>query len=496
MYLTHKHILFFIPLVLGFYAAGAQNLVANPSFEDVNICTEFAAPCSPAAWESVAPESSKLDYMFHQYPSAAGNNLLRLVYYSRNGLHNYAQTQLLCPLEKGRTYRVTIVGWRDSGLAPDIELRFDTAWMFRESGGILSELRPTVQLGAPSVVKTSNKVFILQKEFTAADHYGYLILGTLLQKDGLPANVHNYIDSIAVAPVAGDNGLCASAAKTKDSLYNQHRRHSIPARFFREQESLRQQRREQNLKCVTLQVKDHTVFTAAGRAKDPVAASRLDSIIRAYDPALGMKVRIAGHAFREGSFNYNKVVAETSAKKIMEVLIYMKGLSYDDITVDSRGNTQPRYDTTTTEGRERNNFSELEFCMPGPAEDAIIPETAAPQQPDTLVVPDILFRTGSSELNEHFFSELDSLLKKIPAGQPVQLQIIGHTDNRGEDEYNQELSHRRALTVAGYLKLKGWGNYIRHVSGQGEKRPLASNDTGEGRQRNRRVEIIVYRSAE
>lgn len=496
MYLTYKYILFLIPLVLGFYVVRAQNLLANPSFEDVNICTEFTAPCTPAAWESVAPESSKLDYMFHQYPSAAGNNLIRLVYYAQNGLHNYAQTQLLCPLEKGRSYRVTMVGWRDGDLPPEVDLRFDTAWMFRESGGILSSLQPSVQLGPSDVVKTSGKVFTLQKEFTAADHYGYLVVGTLVRKDRMPAKEYNYIDSIAVAPVSGDNTLCAAAAKTKDSLYNQHRRHSIPARFFREQENLRRQRRERNLQCITLQVKDHTVFTAAGRAEDPVTAARLDSIIRAYDPELGMKVRITGHAFREGSFNYNKVIAETGAKKIMEVLIYMKGFSYDDITVDSKGNTQPRYDTTTAEGREQNNFSELEFCIPRPAAETVIPETAPSRQPDTLVVPDILFRTGSSELNEHFHAELDSLLKKIPTAEPVQLQIIGHTDNRGEEEYNQQLSHRRALTVAGYLKLKGWGNYIRHVSGEGEKRPLADNDTGAGRQRNRRVEIIIYRSAE
>ncbi|WP_198673880.1 OmpA family protein [Chitinophaga alhagiae] len=471
----------------------AQNLVANPSFEDVNICTEFNAPCAPAAWESVSPESAKLDYMFHQYSGGAGNNLVRLVHRSQDALRNYAQTRLLCPLEKGRSYRVTLVGWQDGDAPPAIELRFDTTWTFRETGGQLTDLQPGLQLDSASVAATGNKkrVFTLQKEFIAGDHYTHLVLGTFRKRPWSAAKICNYIDSIAITPVSG-GPLCVTAAGQKDSLYNQHRRHSIPSRFYQHHEARRRHLLEGPLKCITVRVKDHTIFTAAGRAQNPEAAARIDSAVRIYEPATGMKVRITGHSFREGSFNYNKIVGEVNAKKVMDVLIYMKGFSFEDITVDSRGNTQPAYDTATAEGRERNNFVELEFCMPRSPEEATVAAAPPVQRPDTLVVPDVLFLFNSDVLNTKLHRELDKLLKKIPVGQPVQLQVIGHTDNRGEEDYNLELSKRRALAVAAYLKLQGWGNYIRHVAGEGEKRPAASNETMEGRQLNRRVEIIVY----
>jgi outer membrane protein OmpA-like peptidoglycan-associated protein len=481
--------------VLGFCTLQAQNLVPNPSFEDVNICTEFNAPCAPAAWLSVAPDGAKLDYMFHQYPGGAGNNLVRLTHLSQDGLRNYAQTKLLCPLEKGRRYRVTLVGWQDGETPPETGLRFDTTWLFREAGSRLANLKPTLQLGPADVVKQTGgkKVFTLQREFVAEKQYACLVIGTFTDQRPSPHKTCNYIDSIAITPVSDAAALCASAQKTRDSLYAGHRRHSIPTWYYHASESRRRQLEGRNLQCITIPVKDHTIFSAAGRAREPEAAARLDSIVKAYNPATGMQVRLTGHSFREGSFNYNKVLAESNAKKIMELLIYMKGFSYEDITVDSKGNTQPRYDTATAEGRERNNFVDMEFCMPRPPG---APPEVAVHRPDTLLIPDVLFRTNSSELNKHLFAELDSLVQLIPASGPVQLQLVGHTDNRGEEEYNQALSHRRALAVAEYLETKGWGNYIRHVSGEGEKRPLAGNDTEVGRQRNRRVEIIIYRGSE
>ncbi len=496
MNLTYRHILFCIPAWLGLSSAAAQNLVANASFEDVNICTEYKAPCTPAAWESVAPEASKLDYMYHHYPQGAGNNLIRLIHMSQNLLRNYAQTRFLCPLEKGRRYRVTIVGWKDGDAPPELDLRFDTTWLFRESPAVLSDLEPSLHLGPGNLVKSmgGKKVFTLQREFVAEGHYGYLAFGTMRNTTAAPHVVYNYIDSIAVEPVNGDGRLCPAAQHTKDSLYSQHNRHSIPRRAFEEQQQQRRRLEARYLKCVTLEVKDHRIFTAAGRLEHPATAARLDSIVRAYEPGIGMKVRVTGHAYREGTFDYNKVVAETNAKKIMETLIYMKGFSFEDFTVESKGNTQPRYDTSTAEGREQNNFVELEFCMPLPAVETV--SQHAPPAPDTLMVPDVLFRTNSSELNTALLKELDALLAQIPAGGGVQLQLVGHTDDRGEADYNTGLSKRRALAVADYLKQQGKGANIRHVSGEGENRPVASNGTAEGRQRNRRVEIIIYRSAE
>jgi len=71
--------------------------------------------------------------------------------------------------------------------------------------------------------------------------------------------------------------------------------------------------------------------------------------------------------------------------------------------------------------------------------------------------------------------------------------VVGHTDSTGTDAYNQDLSERRAKSVADYLTTKLVGLDIASV-GRGETKPVASNDTALGRAKNRRVEVVVIGS--
>jgi outer membrane protein OmpA-like peptidoglycan-associated protein len=71
------------------------------------------------------------------------------------------------------------------------------------------------------------------------------------------------------------------------------------------------------------------------------------------------------------------------------------------------------------------------------------------------------------------------------------VEIAGHTDSVGTDQYNQALSERRANSVAGYLGSHGVMQQRMIVVGAGETRPVASNDTDAGRAQNRRVEITL-----
>ena len=75
----------------------------------------------------------------------------------------------------------------------------------------------------------------------------------------------------------------------------------------------------------------------------------------------------------------------------------------------------------------------------------------------------------------------------------VDVAVDGHTDARGTDEYNQRLSERRAQAVADYLARLGVAASRLRPEGFGESRPVADNDTEEGRAQNRRVELNVIR---
>jgi len=103
----------------------------------------------------------------------------------------------------------------------------------------------------------------------------------------------------------------------------------------------------------------------------------------------------------------------------------------------------------------------------------------------------ITFGTGSADLNANFFSVLDSVALVLKEYDKTIIDVSGHTDSVGSDQTNQALSERRAATVGTYLKGKGVSDQRVATTGFGKAHPVASNDTPDGRQQNRRVELIL-----
>jgi outer membrane protein OmpA-like peptidoglycan-associated protein len=90
------------------------------------------------------------------------------------------------------------------------------------------------------------------------------------------------------------------------------------------------------------------------------------------------------------------------------------------------------------------------------------------------------------------FPILDEVVRLLNSNPEIKLvSIEGHTDNQGTDEYNERLAQNRARAVKDYLVNKGIVNERLTTAGFGSRKPLASNDTPEGRQRNRRVEFHI-----
>ena len=88
-------------------------------------------------------------------------------------------------------------------------------------------------------------------------------------------------------------------------------------------------------------------------------------------------------------------------------------------------------------------------------------------------------------------AKLDDLIAKVKGINLEVIIAVGHTDSVGSDAYNQKLSVRRAEAVKAYLVSKGIEKNRIYTEGKGEKQPVASNKTKEGRAKNRRVEIEV-----
>jgi outer membrane protein OmpA-like peptidoglycan-associated protein len=106
-------------------------------------------------------------------------------------------------------------------------------------------------------------------------------------------------------------------------------------------------------------------------------------------------------------------------------------------------------------------------------------------------VSDVLFDFNRAELKPGARERLARVAGILSAHPGLQIEIEGHADAIGTDDYNQRLSERRASSVSAYLNEQGIGKAIVATKGFGESRPVATNGTAEGRQQNRRVEIVV-----
>jgi outer membrane protein OmpA-like peptidoglycan-associated protein len=107
-----------------------------------------------------------------------------------------------------------------------------------------------------------------------------------------------------------------------------------------------------------------------------------------------------------------------------------------------------------------------------------------------VTLSDVLFDTGAATLKPGANLQLDRLAGYLKEHPQTKVIVEGNTDNRGSAAYNEQLSQRRADSVAKALELRGVSPDAVKTVGRGEDYPVASNDTPAGRQQNRRVDIV------
>ena len=123
-----------------------------------------------------------------------------------------------------------------------------------------------------------------------------------------------------------------------------------------------------------------------------------------------------------------------------------------------------------------------------------IPNTTVTREEDKLVVTmsdSILFDVNSAALKPQSMITLDQMADVMVKYPDSDILVKGHTDSTGSEKYNQELSERRSKSVKNYLISNGVSDSRITAIGFGETIPITSNDTDEGRETNRRVEIEI-----
>lgn len=104
---------------------------------------------------------------------------------------------------------------------------------------------------------------------------------------------------------------------------------------------------------------------------------------------------------------------------------------------------------------------------------------------------DITFDVNQSEIKPGFYETLNSVAIVLDEFDKTNVSVYGHADSTGPEDYNMQLSQRRALSVSNYLAAQGVSAGRLQAIGFGESRPIADNSTDAGRSANRRVEIVI-----
>ncbi|MBB5517343.1 OmpA family protein [Amphiplicatus metriothermophilus] len=116
------------------------------------------------------------------------------------------------------------------------------------------------------------------------------------------------------------------------------------------------------------------------------------------------------------------------------------------------------------------------------------------RQGDNIILnmpSDITFDVNQSDIQPGFYETLNSVAIVLKEFDKTTVSVYGHADSTGSEEYNLQLSQRRALSVANYLAAQGVAPARLNAVGYGESRPIADNATPQGRALNRRVEIVI-----
>lgn len=103
----------------------------------------------------------------------------------------------------------------------------------------------------------------------------------------------------------------------------------------------------------------------------------------------------------------------------------------------------------------------------------------------------ITFDTDQADVKPQFYDTLNSVALVFQEFDQTLIDVVGHTDADGSDDYNYDLSRRRAASVARYLSAQRLDPNRFSVEGRGEQEPIASNNTASGKAQNRRVEITI-----
>lgn len=239
-------------------------------------------------------------------------------------------------------------------------------------------------------------------------------------------------------------------------------------------------------------------FTAAGLADEKVQAVTLaPRLSLPLTEAIALYGKVGGAYVDYGSKSDYSYLGAAGLEFNTNHNVTMR-LEYQNITDINNDIVRASAETATLGiaykfgGSEAPAAVEQRPAEPAPvAEESVVEKVAVTKTFTFQHLDSGTFANNSAELKPSMETKLDKLVGYLNQYPQAKVEVVGHTDSNGSEAYNQKLSEKRAQAVAKALEAQGVDAARITAKGQGESNPIASNATAEGREKNRRVELVI-----
>jgi OmpA-OmpF porin, OOP family len=240
-------------------------------------------------------------------------------------------------------------------------------------------------------------------------------------------------------------------------------------------------------------------FRAGSSEISPESQGVIAAIADVLRTCPGAEFEVAGHTDSQGEPQANQELSETRARAV-QFALESQDLPLIEFRARGYGSAYPVADNATPEGRLRNRRIELTLfseAPPAPEPVQLSPEACATRVAEALAQDSIQFNLGSSDIAPESAQTLVEVAGVLGSCPGAAFEIAGHTDNQGRPEVNQRISEERAQAVLEALQGADLpSDLVLTARGYGSERPIADNDSPEGRARNRRIELTLAGAAE
>jgi outer membrane protein OmpA-like peptidoglycan-associated protein len=352
-------------------------MLANGSFEDRNICIEFRSGCAPEGWFRFPLQrmnQSGLNRAFskgHYYESLLMENRD-----ASFGGRTFIYTRLICPLEKGKTYRLRVSVYTNGHQFDHLDVAVSNFEPYRNQEILTGHYSLT--LTRPS--KYVNDWREASVVITATGDERYLLLGNLSQSKMPFTRQYNYedprivydIDSVTLLPVSGKWEPCEKAAENLQLLYMNNYRHtefnyldddppiSLDSLLTKKEESAPPIKTDTLLKNIsdTLLIPD-VLFEFDKGVLNPNFLPRLQTIVKVLEQRPFDRLEIIGHTDSLGSVAYNRQLSEQRAQAVAEYLYAHLPIKPENVKISGEGAFRPVATNQTAAGRKQNRRVEI-----------------------------------------------------------------------------------------------------------------------------------------